>query len=93
MPNTLTKTDAEWAAMTLPKSGLCVVTDDAAVMDVEYFDQLLEYSASIPTGMFIGKRWKCRSYEGNWWYLREYFPSDEPNTVTIRTRRITQVTP
>lgn len=49
---------ARMAAMTLPKSGQCIVDEKTAVMDKEYFEALGEYSASLPTGTYIGKRWK-----------------------------------
>jgi hypothetical protein len=46
------------AAMTLPKRGMCIVDEHMAIMDRAYFDELLEYSASLPTGTYLGKRWK-----------------------------------
>ena len=48
----------EMAAMTLPTRGQCVVDDKTAVMDREYFEALGEYSMSLPTGAYLGKRWK-----------------------------------
>jgi len=94
-------TDAEYAAMTLPKQGTCLVTADEAVMTLDYFDDLLEYSTSLPTGTYIGKRWK--RFVGpnvNWggqqarWVMGEYAddPSD-PDRVLIIWRRITHVSP
>jgi hypothetical protein len=56
--------DARMAAMTLPTRGTCIVDDETAVMDREYFEALGEYSMSMPTGVFIGKRWK-RDLNGN----------------------------
>ena len=50
--------DKEYAAMTLPKRGTCIVDDDTAIMDKVYFEELKEYSLTMPTGVFIGKRWK-----------------------------------
>jgi hypothetical protein len=47
-----------WAAMSLPKRGTCIVDDETAVMDKEYFEALGEYSCSLPTGTYVGKRWK-----------------------------------
>ena len=55
---------ARWAAMTLPKRGTCTVDDKTAVMDKEYFDALGDYSMSLPTGTYVGKRWK-RDMNGN----------------------------
>jgi hypothetical protein len=93
------KTDAKYAAMTLPTVGTCVVSDDEAVMDVAYFDALLEYSSSLPTGTFVGKRWKRRvPYVVTpgvtpVWYLCEFVEHLDPELVGIVSRRITQVTP
>lgn len=49
---------ARWAEMTLPKRGQCIVDEASAIMDAEYFKALGEYSTSLPTGTYIGKRWK-----------------------------------
>lgn len=90
------KTDAEWAAMTLPTSGSCEVTEHEARMDETYFEQLLEYSSSLPTGTFVGKRWKARRYaEGGGWWMVEYVdPHDgDPDRIGIQRRRIMQVRP
>ncbi len=32
----------------------------------ESFDRLYEYSTSRPTGVFIGKRWRCHTKGGDW---------------------------
>lgn len=49
---------AKMAAMTLPKNGACVVDEKNAVMNERYFEELGEYSTTLPTGAYIGKRWK-----------------------------------
>jgi hypothetical protein len=91
------QTDAEYAAMTLPRSGSCEVTDTEARMNVEYFDQLLEYSASLPTGTFVGKRWKAqrndRDKNDRVWFLCEYVEDPDPKLIGIQRRRIMQVRP
>jgi hypothetical protein len=58
---------ARMAAMTLPKSGTCTVDDKTALMDQEYFKELGEYSASLPTGTYIGKRWKRNKVNAPHW--------------------------
>lgn len=58
---------ARWAAMTLPKRGICIVDDKTAVMDKVYFKELGEYSASLPTGVYIGKRWKKNTHNVPHW--------------------------
>lgn len=89
-----TKTDAEYAAMTLPKRGTCLVTDDEAIMTIDYFDALLEYSSSLPTGTYIGKRWKRFVGRGDQrWMMGEYAEDPDPEKVLILWRRITQVSP
>lgn len=55
------------------------------------FDVLLEYSASLPTGTQIGKRWKrcCpdRGEPHSWW-MGEYVPDSDPTMVGITWRKI-----
>lgn len=58
---------ARMAAMTLPDRGQCIVDENTAVMDKEYFEALGEYSASLPTGTYIGKRWKRNSINHPHW--------------------------
>lgn len=53
------------------------------------FKELLEYSTSTPTGVFAGKRWKCRIHKnGKWtdkWLLGEYIDDDaDDGTMLIR---------
>jgi len=51
--------DQHMADMTLPKRGTCLVDEHIAIMDQAYFDELLDYSLSMPSGVFVGKRWKA----------------------------------
>lgn len=50
------------------------------------FDDLLEYSSSIPTGTTIGKKWK-RSQSDGWW-MGEYLESKDEKFVDILWRKI-----
>lgn len=62
------------------------------------FDELGEYSCSIPTGTTIGKRWKCDvhahpAHKGKppLWHLGEYYdlgPPDNEKNVGIRWSKI-----
>lgn len=55
------------------------------------FDELPEYSCSLPTGTKIGKRWKKRvPYDGEnpVWYLGEITTDPEPGFVGILWKRI-----
>lgn len=36
----------------------CLIDDHSAVMTLAYFNSLLDYSCSLPTGVIDGKRWK-----------------------------------
>jgi hypothetical protein len=65
------KVQADWAAMSLPKSGVCIVDDKTALMDQEYFKELGEYSTSLPTGTYIGKRWKRNQIHSPHWLCSE----------------------
>lgn len=53
-----------------------VLEKDVAVMSWEEFHQLLEYSASLPTGTTIGKKWRCR--RGGRWWLGTYVEEADP---------------
>jgi len=55
------------------------------------FDALSDYSASLPTGTTVGKRWKRRNVyqdESKGWRLGEYVEHDNPELVGIRWRNI-----
>jgi hypothetical protein len=52
-----------------------------------------EYSASLPTGTYIGKRWKCQvgpdrdSGRKSWW-IGEYHDINDPKNVGIRWHEV-----
>ena len=50
------------------------------------FSQLPDYSASLPTEKYPGKRWRCQMRDGAWW-MREY-GNIEGDTIRILNRRI-----
>lgn len=79
--------DSMMAAMTLPKYGTCIVDDTHAVMDQSYFNELLSYDHSMPTGCFIGKRWKRLCLDGHYMLEFEKHPTDEKMART-RSRKI-----
>jgi hypothetical protein len=84
---------AKMAMMTLPKSGQCIVDGSTAVMDQEYFRQLGEYNSSLPSGTFIGKRWK-RSVqdptrqETKDWVMGEFVDIGSKSEIGIKWRKI-----
>jgi hypothetical protein len=45
------------------------------------FNDLLEYSHTLPTGTTIGKTWKRKN--GTDWYMGEYVPDDDPKMIGI----------
>ena len=77
-----------------------LVDDTHAVMTKAAFDQLNDYSTSLPSGVYIRKRWKrnnasvpglgpySRDYENPDWYLGEYTEDKDPAVAGIKWRRI-----
>lgn len=63
------------------------------VLTQKEFDNLLEYSCSLPTGTTIGKKWKkgWPYYKPTEWYLCEYIKHDDPDKVGISYKRIVAV--
>lgn len=63
--------------------------DDTHVLLTEYqFAKLLNYSASIPTGVYPGKCWWALTKDGTW-FLRWFSPhATDPKLCTINHRRI-----
>lgn len=58
-------------------------------MERSEMEALREYSASLPTGKTIGKRWRCRSTEAtSGWVMGEYVEHSDPALVGIRWREI-----
>lgn len=57
-------------------------------MAVKEFMELLEYSCSMPTGVVIGKRWRCNvtAFMGGLkphWVMGEYAPHEDPKKAAI----------
>ena len=65
-----------------------------ALCSPEDFEAMLEYSASFPTGTYLGKVWKCSDvfYKHRdlsaplKWQLAEYVPCDIPGEIGIKWR-------
>lgn len=51
------------------------------------FNQLPEYSTTIPTGKTIGKQWKAQNSKGMW-FLCEYKSDPDPRYINIKKLRI-----
>jgi len=63
------------------------------VLTKKQFDELLEYSCSLPTGTTIGKQWKKGVPYNNpkTWYLCEYVKHEGESKVGITYKKITAV--
>ena len=70
-----------------PPTERVLVDDDHALMTTADFDQLLEYSSSIPTGTYPGKMWK-RDEQGEWWLGWFSAHPTDPKLLRIHWRRI-----
>lgn len=73
-----------------PKTEDILIDDTHAVVTADTFDQLANYSHSIPTGVYPGKMWKCAGKDGDiiFWWLRWYGISDKPNHCSFNERII-----
>jgi len=55
-----------------PKNTDIEVDDLYALMSQQSFEELKEYSCTIPTGVYAGKMWKAHNRLNGNWYLRWY---------------------
>jgi len=74
-----------------------LLDDKSAIMTQREFDELLNYSCSLPTGVILGKQWKRRypyTGEPHAWYLGTYeeHPTDE-SMARIVFREIIDIVP
>jgi hypothetical protein len=71
-----------------PKTSAIEIDDTHALMSIETFEALAEYSASKPSGVYPGKMWKCITRDERR-YLRWYgeVPND-PKVCSINTREV-----
>jgi hypothetical protein len=70
---------------------MILIDDKHAIMSQKDFDALPEYSCSLPTGTFIGKRWRRRepyTSTPTHWFLGEFIEINDPENVGIRWREI-----
>lgn len=61
------------------------------VMTQDAFNELLEYSSTLPTGTTIGKKWKRCVYgpgAQRKWFTGEYVRHHDPSLVGIVWRRL-----
>lgn len=55
------------------------IDDEHALMEESAFDRLAEYSTSTPSGVYIGKMWKGK-YKNGQWYLAWFSKGDDAKT-------------
>jgi hypothetical protein len=63
-----------------------VVDSKSALMDKATYEQLAEYSCSVPTGVYEGKMWR-KEHAGKK-YLRWYGKHADPGMCSINTREV-----
>ena len=64
---------------------------ETVLVTQKFFDDLPEYSCSMPTGTTIGKQWKRGEpylVPRTSWFLGEYVECDKPDHVGITWKRI-----
>jgi hypothetical protein len=76
---------AEWNADFVPWPDEIATDDDTAMMTERAFEKLPDYSFTIPSGAYPGKRWKTR--RGGQWWMRE-FGEAEGDQIKIINRKI-----
>ena len=74
------------------------IDDTHALLTQKQFDDLAEYSATLPTGVYEGKMWKRHDgvyvartqaeREACPWLLMWFGPSEHPDKCSINHRRI-----
>lgn len=74
-----------------PKRENVLIDDRHACCTRADFDLLPEYSATIPTGAYVGKMWKRRQPDR--WLLCWYAPADKPDHVVVHWRELIVVDP
>ena len=65
-----------------------LVDDEHAVMTASTFTALLEYSSSIPSGVYDGKMWRRHDYGDCLDLLMWFGPSDDPGKCKVNSRII-----
>ncbi len=66
-----------------PKNTDIEIDSIYAMMSQESFDELKNYSTSVPTGVYAGKMWKSQDRISKVWYLRWWteYPSDPSQCI------------
>ena len=67
-----------------------LIDDEHALMDKADFERLAEYSATNPSGAYVGKMWRRHEVKkgSDLWYLGWYGHSEKPGFVSNNWRLI-----
>jgi hypothetical protein len=58
--------------------------DGLAFMEKATFRKLAQYDTTLPTGVYVGKMWKCKVEDDEWW-LRWFIDSEtNPANCTMK---------
>lgn len=73
-----------------PLTSEITIDETHALMSQQTFEQLQEYSTSIPSGVYDGKMWRAQTQRRNRivWLLRWYDRSDSPMCSSLKSREI-----
>ena len=78
--------DPMGAHWTQPSRQDVLIDEKHAVMSRNSLSMLLDYSHSVPSGVYDGKMWK--TLHNGAWYLRWFSPSKDPTRCAINARLI-----
>lgn len=79
-------TDPQGQYWEQPNLADILIDDKHAMMNQHTFNQLSEYSCTIPTAVYPGKMWKA--YQHDIWYLRWFGESEDPKMCSNHVREI-----
>lgn len=79
-----------------PNRKLIQIDANYALMSKEVFEQLADYSCSVPSGVYEGKMWRCEvgaydprvKLEDRYWILRWWGKSEDPDKCSCESRKI-----
>lgn len=65
-----------------------LIDEKHALMQIDTFSKLHEYSSSIPSGVYEGKMWRAWDPKLRMWVLRWFGESEKPGYVSNNQRTI-----
>jgi hypothetical protein len=68
----LAKFLTQWNRDYFPWPDEILVDERSAVMTRRAFERSPEYSLTSPSGVYPGKRWRCKCHQTSRWFLLEY---------------------